>query len=151
MRVGGGADGNKARTYNINDMSVTDSRVTPDKFDQIRVGGGADGNRPRNIYTEDVSQMRVGGGADGANPRGYDLAELRRKLEQRMEYSKVNKIPHDPAMDPDDTVPSYASSNVNEQLREANEAISFQQSNERIQPHQISMSMLDVEQSRDDI
>ena len=40
----------------------------------------------------------------------YDLAELRRKLEERMEYSKVTSLPHDPAMDPDETVPSYASS-----------------------------------------
>ena len=37
--------------------------------------------------------------------------ELRRKLEQRMEYaSKVKTLPHDPAMDPDESVPSYASS-----------------------------------------
>ena len=42
----------------------------------------------------------------------YDLAELRKKLEQRMEYSKVATLPHDPTMDPADTVPSYASSNA---------------------------------------
>ena len=36
--------------------------------------------------------------------------ELRRKLEQRMEYSKVQALPHDPAMDPNQTIPSYASS-----------------------------------------
>ena len=41
---------------------------------------------------------------------GYDLIELRRKLEQRMEYSKVTSLPHDPRMDPDETIPSYASS-----------------------------------------
>ena len=41
---------------------------------------------------------------------GYDLLELRRKLEQRMEYSKVQSLPHDPRMDPDETIPSYASS-----------------------------------------
>lgn len=40
----------------------------------------------------------------------YDLAELRRKLVERMEYSKVAPLPHDPTMDPVDTVPSYASS-----------------------------------------
>ena len=27
-----------------------------------------------------------------------------------MEYSKVKPIPHDPAMDPDETIPSYATS-----------------------------------------
>ena len=44
-------------------------------------------------------------------PAQYDLAELRRKLELRMEYaSKVKTLPHDPAMDPDETIPSYASS-----------------------------------------
>ena len=36
--------------------------------------------------------------------------ELRRKMEQRMEYSKVQALPHDPAMDPDQTIPSDASS-----------------------------------------
>lgn len=40
----------------------------------------------------------------------YDLAELRKKLEQRIEYSKVATLPHDPTMDPAETVPSYASS-----------------------------------------
>jgi len=45
----------------------------------------------------------------------YDLAELRRKLVERMEYSKVESLPHDPTMDPAETVPSYASSTeVNE-------------------------------------
>ena len=44
------------------------------------------------------------------NPGGYDLAELRKKLEQRMEYSKVATLPHDPNMDPDESIPSYASS-----------------------------------------
>ena len=41
---------------------------------------------------------------------GYDLHELRRRLEERMEYSKVKPLPHDPAMDPDETIPSYATS-----------------------------------------
>ena len=40
----------------------------------------------------------------------YDIIELRKRLEQRMEYSKVKPIPHDPAMDPDETIPSYATS-----------------------------------------
>ena len=44
------------------------------------------------------------------NTGGYDLAELRKKLEARMEYSKVQTLPHDPAMDPDQTIPSYATS-----------------------------------------
>lgn len=35
------------------------------------------------------------------NTGGYDLMELRKKLEQRMEYSKVTTMPHDPAMDHD--------------------------------------------------
>ena len=44
-------------------------------------------------------------------PAQYDLADLRRKLEQRMEYAvKVKTLPHDAAMDPDESVPSYASS-----------------------------------------
>lgn len=44
-------------------------------------------------------------------PAQYDLTELRRKLEQRMEYAmKVKTLPHDPTMDPDETIPSYASS-----------------------------------------
>ena len=41
---------------------------------------------------------------------GYDLHELRKRLEQRMEYSKVKPLPHDAAMDPDETIPSYATS-----------------------------------------
>ena len=41
---------------------------------------------------------------------GYDLMELRRKLELRMEYSKVATLPHDPTMDPNCSIPSYASS-----------------------------------------
>jgi len=45
-----------------------------------------------------------------SNTGGYDLAELRKKLEMRMEYSKVTTMPHDPAMDPNQTIPSYASS-----------------------------------------
>ena len=40
----------------------------------------------------------------------YDLAELRKKLQERMEYSKVRTLPHDPDMDPNESVPSYASS-----------------------------------------
>ena len=40
----------------------------------------------------------------------YDLAELRKKLQERMEYSKVQTLPHDPDMDPNESVPSYASS-----------------------------------------
>ena len=41
----------------------------------------------------------------------YDLAELRLKLEQRMEYATMVKtLPHDTVMDPDESVPSYASS-----------------------------------------
>ena len=36
--------------------------------------------------------------------------ELRAKLEKRMEYSKVATLPHDPTMDPDQSIPSYASS-----------------------------------------
>ena len=36
--------------------------------------------------------------------------DLRRKLEQRMEYSKVTSLPVDPAMDPEETILSYASS-----------------------------------------
>lgn len=35
------------------------------------------------------------------NTGGYDLMELRKKLEQRMEYSKVTTMPHDSAMDHD--------------------------------------------------
>lgn len=40
----------------------------------------------------------------------YDLTELRRKLVERMEYSKVARLPHDPSMDPSEVIPSYASS-----------------------------------------
>ncbi len=44
------------------------------------------------------------------NTGGYDLVELRKRLEERMEYAKVKNLPHDPAMDPDETIPSYATS-----------------------------------------
>ena len=47
---------------------------------------------------------------DLAATGGYDLMELRRKLEHRMEYSKVTSLPIDPAMDPEESIPSYASS-----------------------------------------
>ena len=40
----------------------------------------------------------------------YDLVELRKKLEQRMEYAKVKEHHPDPGMEPEETVPSYASS-----------------------------------------
>ena len=41
----------------------------------------------------------------------YDLVELRKKLEQRMEYStKVHSYGPDPRMEPDESIPSYASS-----------------------------------------
>ena len=58
----------------------------------------------------------------------YDITALRKQLEQRMEYSvKVTELPHDPALDPDESVPSYASSGVdgttldgqNESMRES--------------------------------
>ena len=45
---------------------------------------------------------------NGTRTGGYDLMELRRKLEQRMEYSKVNSLPTDPAMKPDESITSYA-------------------------------------------
>ena len=55
--MGGGADGNQARNYNISDLRDLESKQ------------------------ESQTINRVGGGADGSNPRGYDLAELRKKLE----------------------------------------------------------------------
>ena len=80
MRVGGGADGNRARTYNMNELQQQDSaenKITAEQFSQMRVGGGADGNKARTYNINDMSvtdsrvtpdkfdQIRVGGGADG--------------------------------------------------------------------------------------
>lgn len=47
----------------------------------------------------------------GASSGAFDLADLRAKIAQRMEFEKVDPVdPNDPEMQDDVEVPSYASS-----------------------------------------
>jgi len=64
--------------------------------------------RPEMLEQSHIVEAQVNAATTSAGV--YDLADLRRKLVERMEYSKVSTLPHDPTMDPAETVPSYASS-----------------------------------------
>ena len=66
-------------------------------------------NRPGQ-QEQNLHQVEAQAQAATTSAGVYDLAELRRKLVERMEYSKVEALPHDPTLDPADPVPSYASS-----------------------------------------
>ena len=62
--------------------------------------------------------------------------ELRRKLVERMEYAaKVKTLPHDPAMDPAETVLSHAAHSTEEQERWTKERFE----DDSIQQHESSM------------
>ena len=65
--------------------------------------------------------------------------ELRRKLVERMEYAaKVKTLPHDPAMDPAETVLSHAAHSTEEQERWTKE-IKERFEDDSIQQHESSM------------
>jgi len=64
--------------------------------------------RPGALEQSHIAEAQLNSATSSAGV--YNLADLRRKLVERMEYSKVSTLPHDPTMDPNETVPSYASS-----------------------------------------
>ena len=72
-------------------------------------------NANHSIKISTIGAKEMASAGMGDTNKSLNLAELRARIAQRMEYMKVDPVdPNDPAMKDDVEVPSYASSSDNE-------------------------------------